>query len=105
MEKQGPHEKTIIEQALMRGLPVPDMIRNAPELLPGLDLYFVAFLELSTCRPATMAGVGPIPWTAIDQYAVAGGFTGDQRGTLFYCVRAMERAQFERQQTPKIITP
>lgn len=49
-------------------LPIPLTIANPPEVLPGLEPYYQAFLELSTCRSVGF-GVGPIPWTAIDAYA------------------------------------
>jgi len=37
-------------------------------LLPGLDLYYTAFSELSTDRQMGMAE-GWIPWSSIDRYA------------------------------------
>lgn len=49
-------------------MPVPDAIQNAPVLAPGLELYWEAFMELSSCRSIGM-GIGPIPWTAIRAYA------------------------------------
>lgn len=47
--------------------PLPDFIKNAPELMPGLELYLNAFWELHTCRQIGF-GVGPIPWTAVRHY-------------------------------------
>ncbi len=41
-----------------------------PDLFPGLALYWRAFNELSTDRPlGAMGGRGPIPWTAISEWA------------------------------------
>jgi hypothetical protein len=71
-------------------MPLPEKIANAPELAPGLDLFYVAFLELATCRTSGW-GEGPIPWTAIDRYAEANAFEGEQREDLFHHVRAMDQ--------------
>lgn len=39
-----------------------------PEI--GLDVWMlIAYGELSTCRPAGMGGLSPIPWKAIVDYA------------------------------------
>lgn len=45
--------------------PVPAAIANAPTVLPGLHLYFQAFMDLTTCR----APGGSIPWTAMHDWA------------------------------------
>ncbi len=39
---------------------------------------FEAFELLSTCRQISQGGVGPIPWSAIDQFAQQQGFAGDE---------------------------
>ena len=81
-----------MEQAYKRGLPLPEFIRNAPVLLPGLDIYYEAFQELSTCRPYIgLEGVpGPIPWTAVDRYGVSKGFDGEAQDYLEKLVRALD---------------
>jgi hypothetical protein len=33
-----------------------------------LDFYILAFSELSSCRPSSLNGVSPIPFTAIADY-------------------------------------
>lgn len=71
-------------------MPLPESIQNAPVLFDGLEIYLVAFLDLTSCRGATMAGMTPIPWTAIDRYCVANGFTGDQREDAFYFIRKLD---------------
>lgn len=38
-------------------------------MLPGLELYLNAFWDLNSCRQIGM-DVGPIPWTAIQKYAI-----------------------------------
>lgn len=77
-------------------MPLPDAIAGAPELLAGLEAYYEAFIELSTCRDSGM-GVGPIPWTAVDQYARRYGFTGDGFGYLLKMVRALDDAFLKHQ--------
>lgn len=53
--------------------PVPSAIANAPSLLPGLQWYFKAFLDLSSCR----GGGGSIPWTAMHDWGRIHGITVD----------------------------
>ncbi len=48
---------------------LPDGLENAPELLPGLDVYWTAYHALHTCRPLAWGTPGPIPWTAVAHYA------------------------------------
>jgi hypothetical protein len=43
-------------------------LANPPEVAPGLEYYYHAFVELSTCRTIGMSE-GPIPWTAMHTYA------------------------------------
>lgn len=47
---------------------LPDKIKEAPQILPGLELYYEAFTELSSSRNSGMS-IGAIPWTAIDRWA------------------------------------
>lgn len=50
----------------------------------GLELYWRAYSELTTCRPASFGGLLPVPWTAIDRYAERYGFDDDQFEWLVY---------------------
>lgn len=79
-------EQRIIEAAIRRRQPLPDVIANAPELLLGLDTYYEAFVELSTCR----TDLGPIPWTAVDRYAERHSFEGESFLYLLKMIRAMD---------------
>lgn len=45
-----------------------------PETQEWLDYYWRAFLDLSTTRQIGM-GAGPIPWTAINEWAARHGVT------------------------------
>lgn len=80
-----------MEAAIRRRQPFPDVIANAPQILPGLEMYYEAFSELSTCRSTGM-GIGPIPWTAIDQYGLRHGFCDDGFEYLVRMVRALDDA-------------
>ena len=83
----------IIKEAIRRRQPLPDAIRNAPRLRPFMEPFFEAFQELSTCRQMTgMGPPGPIPWTAIEQYAARHGFHDDAYFDLLTIVRAMDDA-------------
>ena len=77
--KYGANAKKIIDAARERGTPIPQSILNAP--IPE-DAYqvrvFQAFEQLSTCRQVVMGAVGPIPWSAIDQFAAHLGITDDE---------------------------
>lgn len=70
------------------GRPLPQWLKNAPTLFPNLAPFYAAFCELSTCRPASMYGTSPIPWTAVMQYAE---HHGQDRSDLLYLIRAIDR--------------
>ncbi len=57
----------------------PPKIAGAPELQPGLDLYYRAFWVLDSCRAPGFGASGRIPWTAIDRYSTRHELTGEQR--------------------------
>jgi len=89
---------------LKQGRPLPEKIENAPVLLPGLDVFYNAFLELSTCRAHGMGVLGPIPWTAISAYAEYEGFTSEQDFDLFVLyIRDMDR-EFLKHMSKKLNT-
>lgn len=81
----------MLDQCYANNRPLPQWLRNAPRLWPGLSPIYAAFVELSTCRTFGMTP-GPIPWTAIMQYADLEGMDGDERANLLYLIRAMDRA-------------
>lgn len=82
--EQGPTEKLIIEQCARQRMPLPDRIANSPEVLFGLAVYYIAFMDLTTCRGTGYGTEGPISWLAINQYADAKEFEEEQREDLFY---------------------
>lgn len=97
---QGEVEAKIVAQSARDGTPLPDKIANAPTLLPGLDLYYTAFFDLSPSRSFGMAA-GPIPWGAIAQYAAYYQFDLDQEEELFYFVRHLDN-EYLRHEHSKI---
>jgi len=70
---------------------VPDKIANAPVLAMGMELYYNAYIELSTCRPSGW-GASPIPWSAISDYGRTFEFDEEQFDDLFFFVRALDSA-------------
>lgn len=67
---------------------------NAPELREDLQVYWQAYDELNTCRNyAGMSGVPlPIPWTAINEYAIRHRFAGEAFDDLVHIVRQVDDA-------------
>lgn len=87
--EQGPTEAQILEACYTRGVPPPESIQNAPELLGGLSLYYEAFFDLDTCRSE---GGGRIPWTAMETYAARLGIEdGDDFDRFVYLIREMDQ--------------
>lgn len=59
----------------------------------GLELWWVSFADLTTCRPVSGFGSGlPIPVTQILDYAYAFEFDSEQIASLVYYVRRMDSA-------------
>ena len=71
-------------------MPLPDRIKNAPELHFGLDLYYLAFLDLTSCRGTGYGTEGPIPWTAMHHWASAHDLSQDQWEDLVYHLPMMD---------------
>jgi hypothetical protein len=63
----------------------------------GLELFYGAFLDLTTDRPMGW-DARPIPWTAIKDYADAYDIRGEQREDLFDLIRAMDKAYLKHLQ-------
>jgi hypothetical protein len=69
-------------------LPLPDKIRNAPQLFLGLELFYGAFLDLCTCRSGF--GDGPISWKSVEEYCMISEFSVDQKDDLHYFITKMD---------------
>lgn len=95
MLTHGSSEDTIIRQARMARQPIPDFIRNKPELDPGLDVYLQAYFDLDGERTHAF-GPTAIPVTSMLQYANAFKFDDDQLDDLIYFVRKMDTENLKR---------
>lgn len=82
------HQQKIIQQCEREGLPLPKGIARAPELFQGLEVYLVAFWDLTTTRNNGM-GLVPISWSAVHAYSEASGLDLDD---LLYFIRALDQA-------------
>lgn len=77
-------------------LPLPQRIQNAPELTLGLDFYYTAFLDLTTCRTQGYGTEGPISWLTINQYLNERGIEEEeQREDLFYHIQRLDAAYLD----------
>lgn len=75
----GARAKQVIDAAREKGTPIPKAIADAP--IPEDDyqvFVFSAFETLSTCRHVIPGAIGPIPWSAIDQFAHRSEFANDE---------------------------
>ena len=79
-------------------MPLPDKIKNKPLLRVGLDFYWRAFWELSTDRHIGMAE-GPIPWTAMNHWALRNGVVGEEFDRFVLLIKAMDVAYLETRNT------
>jgi len=59
-----------------------------------LELYYLAFLELSDSRQIGMA-LGPIPWKVIHDYCMAYELDADQTEEMHHHIREMDSAYLE----------
>lgn len=75
-------------------MPYPKTIQDAPELGPGLALFYTAFLDLTSCRTLGYSQ-GPIPWLAIDRYCEVNEIEGEQREDVFYHVSRLDKAYLD----------
>jgi hypothetical protein len=89
--KVGASEKTILEQAKRQRGPIPQVIVDAPELQFGLEWVYSAFGKLTTCRSVGM-GIGPIPWTAINEFALRYGLSEDDQDDFEFLIEQMDDA-------------
>jgi hypothetical protein len=91
----GKDEKWILEQARRTRQPIPKTFLNAPELFLGLDIYYLAFMDLTSCRELGHGCLGPISWWSCQQYCNEYGIEGEQREDMFYHIQKMDNAYLE----------
>lgn len=88
-------ERKIIEDCIRFRRPLPDAIRDAPELELGLELYYLAFADLTSCRQLGESVPGPISWSDIQRYCEVYGITGEQREDVFYHVQTLDKVYLD----------
>ena len=64
----------------------------------GLEFYFFAFKHLNTCRNNGLA-LGPIPWTAMNDYCISNRILGTSRDDLFIIIEEVDAEYIEWQST------
>lgn len=83
----------ILQQALKNNGPVPKKIAEAPILRFGLELYYAAFMDLVSIRSGF--GDGPIPFSAIADWARIAELDEEQTEDLHYYMSAMDAVYME----------
>lgn len=91
----GSSEKTILNQARIGGQPIPDFIKNKPELYSGLEVYLQAYFDLDSERTHAYGPAG-IPTTSMLLYASAFNFDEEQTDDLVYFIRTMDAENLKR---------
>lgn len=56
----------------------------------GLELYYGAFMDLTSCRGTGYGTEGPIPWTVVRQWAEAYQLSDEQTEDLQYHIPRMD---------------
>lgn len=85
----------IRKQAIQNGFPVPPEIENKPELQPHLQVYWMAFWQLTTCRNALYMTEGQIPWHVVDDWGKGAGMTRDERQDLWLAISTMDNVYLD----------
>jgi hypothetical protein len=67
-----------------------EWLQDAPAVDDDGEFWIAAFWELSTCRQIVDAGIGPIPWTAAEEWARAEGLGPPGRRLLHYFVGELD---------------
>lgn len=73
-------------------MPLPQSIQNAPELFIGLEIYYSAFLDLTSCRTGGYGTEGPIPWLAARQWAQVNELSEEQTEDLLFHIPRMDES-------------
>lgn len=79
----------IIAQSAKAGWALPEKIANSPSLLPGLELYYLAFLDLMSSRQIGMS-VGPISWIVIEEFCVKNDLDEEHTAGMHYHIDKMD---------------
>lgn len=76
---------------------MPEWYSDQPSELYNEQFYFAAFGDLSSCRVNGMS-LGPIPWTAIDQYSKHRKLSDDVSEHLNIVIREMDAVYLDWQE-------
>ena len=71
-------------------MPFPAALLEGAELPDELRLFYLVFLDLTSCRTLGYAQ-GPIPWLAIHYYCDAHDIDGEQREEVFFHVSRLDK--------------
>ena len=84
-------------------MPIPEKIKNAPELYMGLQLFFNAFTDLSSSRGASGLSEGLIPWWVIQDYCDRNELDADTTEDMHYhiCQLDLARAKYYKRKEEK----
>jgi hypothetical protein len=75
-------------------MPLPERIKNAPELFIGNELYYEAFSQLTSSRQVGM-GLGPVPTLAIIEWGLVNNLDADQREDLLWFIPRLDAKYLE----------
>lgn len=67
---------------------------NAPELFLGLELFYIGFLELTSCRSIGMAP-GPIRTLDMMDYCDRNGIVDEQREDFLWLMTRLDQKYLE----------
>ncbi len=81
----------VIEVHIQRGQPLPDWYLDEPPLSEYAAFFLRAFDKLSSCRSIGFSE-GPIPWTAVNDFAVSRGLDTEMTKALETVIMALDRA-------------
>ena len=68
--------------------------------MAGLEWIWQAWNDLNSCREIGM-DVGPIPWTAVDRYAIRYGLGADEHDLLWHSVKVLDSVYRDHQETER----
>ena len=95
MLEMEPIEQNIIKQAERFGQPIPDRIKNKPEIQTGLEFHLDAFFDLDSERSHAIA-LTAIPRSKIVDYAKEYELDEDQKERLLFYIRRMDNEHIKR---------
>lgn len=87
--------RKVLPNILKLGLPLPKAVLEAPEVHEGLEFYWEAFMDLTTCRGGM--GDGPIPWIHVATYAQIHDLDTEEFEDLWFYITQMDETWLEFQ--------